>query len=364
MLKSFFGLSLLFLPILFVSCVEDDENVPPVNPPPAEESEVVFNFDDVPYETLSEYNFFDGTLADFQPSRGVLPYDVITPLFSDYAKKSRFVWMPDSVKATYNGDHNILSFQDGTVLIKNFYYENVQPQSAKRVIETRIIFMRNNQWEFAEYVWNDDQTEAYLDLSGSNTDVTFIDDSGTEHYIDYRIPSESECFTCHKLADQAILIGPKPQNLNADYAYTDGVKNQLEKWVEVGYLENNYPANINTTVAWDDPSQLLEDRVRSYLDMNCAHCHRDGSHCDYRPIRLAFEETLIPENIGLCVEPQTFIQPELTYIIAGGNPDRSTLYYRLNSVAVDNRMPLLGRTVVHEEGLQLIYEYINSLDPC
>lgn len=117
-------------------------------------------------------------------------------------------------------------------------------------------------------------------------------------------------------------------------------------------------------VPWDDENQLLEDRVRSYLDMSCAHCHRDGSHCDYRSIRLAWEETINPEALGICVEPQSYVSPELTYIIAGEIPDRSALFYRMYSTSEDTRMPLLGRTLVHKEGIQLIYEYINSLDPC
>ncbi len=363
MLKRIFAV--LAIPLLILSCKKDDDGEDMDDMIPTEErSPVVFEPDSVPYPKLSDYRFYAGEMSELEPAIGVLPYDVISPLFSDYSKKKRFVWMPDSVSALYDGDHDILSFQEGTVLLKNFYYSNVQPGGRTRVIETRMEYLLDGEWQFAEYVWNEEQTEAVLDLGGSFTEVNWIDEKGMNQFVNYRIPAGPECLTCHKIGDVPIPIGPKPQNINQDYNYSDGVKNQLLKWEEVGYLNSVFPVNINTTVAWDDTTQLLTDRVRSYLDMNCAHCHREGSHCDYRPIRLAFEETLDPVNLGYCVEPDEFVAPGLSYIIEGSNPDRSALFYRMNSIDAAERMPLLGRTIRHEEGLDLILEYINSLEPC
>ncbi|MCB0786314.1 MAG: hypothetical protein KDC02_19165, partial [Flavobacteriales bacterium] len=66
---------------------------------------------------------------------------------------------------------------------------------------------------------------------------------------------------------------------------------------------------------------------------------------------------------GLCVPPEDPIQPDMTYIVSAGLPERSMMHFRLASTAVNARMPLLGRTVVHEEGLALITEWIESIDP-
>ena len=55
---------------------------------------------------------------------------------------------------------------------------------------------------------------------------------------DYRIPSDAECFACHKLNEQPTPIGVKPQNLNIDYAYPRGNKNQLLHLLQQGYLES------------------------------------------------------------------------------------------------------------------------------
>jgi len=359
---------LLFVVAILVSCSKDvlDETLPTdLN----EADRLVLDVQDFPFTNLSEYHFFKGPIVQQRPVPGVLPYAPISGLFSDYAHKLRFVWMPQGVSATYNGDERVLDFPDGTVLIKTFYYDHVQPADARRIIETRLLYKRNGAWEFADYVWNAEQTEATFDMTGSFTPVTWTDDNGMQRSINYRVPSVAECQTCHKDNDLPIPIGPKPQNLNSLFPYTDSrpynpsPKNQLQKWAEMGYLQRNFPKNIATTVRWDDPTADLNTRVRSYVDINCAHCHREGSHCDYRPMRFAFHESSDPVNLGVCVPPDDPILPQHTYIVARGSIGRSLLHYRVNSTDEAVRMPLLGRSIVHDEGVALITAWINSLGP-
>jgi uncharacterized repeat protein (TIGR03806 family) len=302
------------------------------------------------------------------PSLGVLPYEPASQLFTDYAHKKRFVWMPNGVKATYEGDGNLLELPVGSAIIKNFYYDNVQPGNVTRIIETRIMIRKADDWIFAEYVWNTQQTEAFLDMNGSNTSITWIDENNiTKSTSSYRIPSVGQCLTCHKSNELAVPIGIKPQNINFDYTYSTGSKNQLTKWIEQGYLENNLPGNIVSTVDYRDTSKPLELRVRSYVDMNCAHCHRNNSHCDYRPMRFAFGETTNLVNMGVCVDTQDMagFPAALSKIVTPGNSNRSMLHYRLNTADPAYMMPLIGRSMIHEEGAALIQEWINSLSgPC
>jgi len=364
--RHFLPLASLFL--LVTSCGSDDDGSDPTSPSgpqdPGTESPVVFEPDALPYPTLSDYQFFVGDLKDMEPAEGVLPYDLITPLFTDYAKKKRFIWMASGSKASYQDDYQVLDFEDGTVLIKNFYYDEVLPDLTRKILETRLLYKVSGAWHFAEYVWNEAQTEAHLDMGGSYLNIEWLE-AGTSKTAHYRVPSEGECLTCHKTGTEAIPLGPKPQNLDKSLAYTDGVKNQLAKWAEVGYLNGNYPLGIDRMVAWDDASQPLDLRLRSYLDVNCSSCHLEGSHCDYRPLRLAWNETAIAENIGVCVEPDEILNSALLYIVAAGNTARSAMHYRMASVEESERMPLLGRSIVHEEGLELLTEYINSFEnPC
>lgn len=362
---------LFIILIIYLSCSSDDPVVYteiPVETPVEEEpvSPVVIDFNAVPfpYARLSEYNFFEGQIKEQRPSYKVIPYDLSSTLFTDYALKKRFVWMPSGSKATYTADGEILDFPSGTVLIKTFYYDNVQPDNSTKLIETRLMIKKNEQWIFANYIWNEQQTEAYLDLNGSFTNISWKQGEEIKN-TNYRIPSGAECFTCHKNNGTAMPIGPKPQNLNRLYNYSGTVQNQLQKLVAEGYLDaSNLPADIVSTIDWTDTGKPIEERVRSYLDINCAHCHREGSHCDYMPMRLAYNETANPANMGVCV-PATLTFSGETYIVAGGSAARSVMHYRLNSTNEAERMPLLGRTVKHTEGVQLIEQWINGIEtPC
>jgi uncharacterized repeat protein (TIGR03806 family) len=360
---------LLFLcAMLFVLSCKKEKPEEPVVPPvisPQDSSGVVFNPSEVPYTNLSTYNFFEGNLADLNPVAGVLPYDVITPLFSNYAHKKRFIWMPVGSSATFENGNSSLNFPDGTILIKNFYYENVLPDNQTKLIETRLMYRIDGVWLFANYVWNSDQTEAIFDNQGSNVPIDWIDENNVTKNVDYRIPNVLECNTCHKSYNTTTPIGTKPQDLNRDFNYADGVFNQMVKWQQVGYLSGNVPTDYQTTVAWDNPSEDLTERVRSYLDMNCSHCHMDGGHCDYRSMRFPFIQTTDPANMGVCIEPDDVVGDQFTHIISSGNVDKSVLHLRLNTTEQTLRMPLLGRTIVHEEAVQLIEDYINALDtPC
>ena len=116
----------LVLTLLMISSCTKDDGYIGVEPDPI--SPVVFNVDSLPYNNLSEYNFFEGAMSDLSPVYGVLPYDLNSALFSDYAKKKRFVWMPKDSSAKYINDYSSLKFPTGTILIKNFYYENVLPE--------------------------------------------------------------------------------------------------------------------------------------------------------------------------------------------------------------------------------------------
>src|SRR5690606_34079227 len=135
----------------------------------------------------------------------------------------------------------------------------------------------------------------------------------------------------------------------------------LEKWEQQGYLQAGWPTNIETVAKWDDPGEAIDRRVRAYLDMNSAHCHSEGGHCAYRPLRLDWNQTTDPVNMGLCVVPEDPIDPSQTYILYAGNSARSMLFFRMNSTDEAVRMPLMGRTVPDEAALQLFADWIDNM---
>ncbi|WP_179375404.1 Ig-like domain-containing protein [Winogradskyella wichelsiae] len=322
---------------------------------------VLYDLDNMPFSALSDYQFFEGDLKNLEPTYGVLPYTLNSTLFSDYAKKKRFLWMPNNTKASFVNENELLDFPVGTILIKNFYYDNVLPDNTTQLIETRLMINKQEGWVFANYVWNTEQSEAVLDMNGSYVDLQWQQAEETKS-VQYRIPSGAECHTCHKVMEIARPIGPKVRNLNLLYNYDDGPRNQLEQLVSFGYLENTLPDEIAKMPNYNDSSVALEERVRAYLDINCAHCHSEETHCAYRPMRFDFSLTEDLTNIGVCVDAETDLGFGLGRIVEPGDDRNSVLFYRINSTEPSNRMPLLSRTIVHIEGVELVEAWINSLE--
>lgn len=368
----FISIILLTVFAAIFSCSEDDKEsdyVPVVSP-------VIVDLSSVPYPKLSDYKFFVGEMKNQIPSLDVIPYEPISSLFSDYADKKRFVWVPKGVKASYNGEDEIVQLPTGSVIIKTFYYDNVLPSNDTKIIETRLMIRKSGEWIFANYVWNDEQTEAFLDMEGSTKAISWIDQNNVVKNVDYRIPNGVQCIVCHKSKGYVdgvytqvnIPIGLKPQNLNKTLNYGSEIKNQLSKWMELGILENfALPTEENTVVNYEDQTKSLNQRVRSYFDINCAHCHSATGHCDYRPLVLTYAETHNNlTNMGVCVSTQDMqnFEPSLSRLVTPGNIERSMLYFRLNTIDETYRMPLHGRAIIHQEGVQLVEDWINSLTGC
>lgn len=357
MTKIFKICSIFIIAVFLSNCTQDnDDNY--------EESPVVLDLSLVPYQKLSDYKFFKGDIKDQEPAFGVIPYEPASQLFTDYAKKKRFIWMPKGSKMSYEADHKLLNFPNKTAIIKNFYYDTMTTGNAKQILETRVMILKNGEWIFAEYQWNEEQTEAFLITTGAFKQISFTQNGETLSTL-YRLPHPTECLTCHKSTSNAIPIGLKPQNLNWSYNYADGTKNQLTKFIEFGYLENNLPNNINSVVDYKDTSKSLELRLRSYLDINCAHCHVDNGDCDYRQhLRLSFNESHDLQKIGVCFDTDEQIDGN-SKIIFPGRPERSVMYLRMEEENDQSiMMPKIGRSLKHVEGLQLLSDYILSLSPC
>ena len=351
--------SLLLIVFVLNSCSSDDDYVA------IETSPVVLNLAEVPYAKLSDYKFFNGEIKNQKPAYGVIPFKPASELFTDYAKKSRFVWLPNGTKANYASDAEILDLPIGSALIKTFYYNQVQPLNTTKIIETRVMIKKDTGWIFAEYVWNDEQTDALRQTQGSTVSISWLNESEAIQTIDYKIPATNDCITCHDVNGESYPIGIKPQNLNNNFNYATGSKNQLSKWISFGYLENNLPATIVSIVDYKDSSKSLDLRARSYFDSNCAHCHRDGGVGENVNIRMAFDKTANPGNMGVCTPPLLQV-PGIVHgsIVSPNNTSQSTLYYMMTTDNTGFRMPRTGTTVKHQEGIQLIEQWINSLPAC
>jgi hypothetical protein len=142
-------------------------------------------------EKLSEYGFFTGPLSHLAPADGVIPYDLNTPLFSNYAEKLRYIKLPAGAAATYNNSAEF-DLPVGTFLIKNFYYPSDFRDASKgrRMIETRIMANTESGWQSWPYIWNDEQTDAAYDPAGETKTITYINAAGKSVTTPYLVPNK------------------------------------------------------------------------------------------------------------------------------------------------------------------------------
>jgi uncharacterized repeat protein (TIGR03806 family) len=341
-------------------------NPPSAAPPPPSAAPVAS--EPGPYERLSEYGLFQGDAGAQRPAAGVIPYDLNSALFSDYAAKYRFVKLPRGSHATYS-DSGVFDFPIGTVIAKTFAYprDARDPSKGQRLIETRILRREADGWVGLPYLWNEAQTDATLELAGGTVDVAWIHTDGRRRTNNYIIPNANQCKGCHKAGDTITPIGPKARNLNRHFAYASGAENQLEHWGRVGALVGApAPAVAPRLAAWDDPKTgSLEARARAWLEINCAHCHNPEGPARNSGLDLLASQTN-PTAYGIFKPPVAAGRGSggRDFDIVPGQPDRSILVYRIDSTDVGVMMPELGKRLVHEEGLALIREWIASMtDP-
>ena len=217
---------------------------------------------DPPPKLLSEYGLFVNT-KDQITVPGVLPYELITSLFSDYADKHRFVYVPKGKIAAYQ-KNSVFSFPVGSVLIKTFSYEPINNQTSRRhLIETRLLIRKDSGWDALTYVWDEEGQEASLVLAGKTVKANYISNDGRELDIRYRVPNKNQCKECHLENESIVPIGPKPRNLNRDYTYLEGTINQLEKWLS-GQVPYDYPDILRKHVEAKQ-IELLFDAFRQIL---------------------------------------------------------------------------------------------------
>lgn len=315
---------------------------------------------------LAHYNLFPDLTNPLsgENSNGV-PYDLTTPLFTDYAHKIRQVFVPPGKQITYNAD--TLVYPVGTIITKTFYYvdNEVNPQSVQ-LMETRLLINRGQYgWMRLPYIW--ENGVATLALGGGVKQVSWIDAQGTQQATDYVIPNINQCSSCHGVQQTDKPLGPEVRRLNSDYNYGSVTENQITHWASVGIMADA-PADPRATAprhpVWDDPTDgSLQERALAYLESNCAHCHNNtGGRGASTGLWLTADQPL-DSHIGICKTPIAAgtAAGGLKYDVIPGDPDNSIMIYRMNSVAPAIKMPELGKSMVHTEGVQLIKDWISTL---
>ena len=291
-------------------------------------------------QTLAEFGFFiDG--AGTKPAPGVIPYRLNTPLWSDGAVKSRFLYLPPGTKAKTRGE-GLLELPVGAALIKSFAFGG-------KLIETRVLLHRADGWVALPYVWNAEQTEAKLALAGKRIELT----TTAGQAISYGVPNKNQCKECHGLAGQVTPIGLKAYNLSASWLTAQFKSGKLDA----------VPKVTRRIPLWEDRANVpVAEAARGYLDANCAHCHNPQGAASNSGLYLGWLVS-DPFQLGVMKRPVAAGRGAgaFEFDVVPGEPDHSILYYRFASLEGGIAMPELGRESRDREAEPVIRGWIAGM---
>ena len=178
---------------------------------------------------------------------------------------------------------------------------------------------------------------------------------------DWYYPSRQQCLECHNARAGGVL-GLKTRQLNRTITYSSGIQdNQLRTWNHLKLLNpalrESQIAALPALAASGDSTRSLEDRARSYLDANCAQCHRPGGTVAYFDAR--YDTPLSQQQLidGPVLIDQGIERPR---VVSPHDIWRSIAYMRANTNG-EIRMPPLARETIDQNGMALLREWILSL---
>jgi uncharacterized repeat protein (TIGR03806 family) len=309
---------------------------------------------------LSQTGAFDVT-RDLAPGKSVIPYDIVVAFWSDGAVKSRWVAVPAAkIKYSATGDW---TFPKGTVFIKTFELPiDAANPGVRRRLETRLLVCDSAGGVYGVvYKWRPDNSDADLLSSGQTEEIPIKTATGEVRHQTWYYPSRPDCLACHNAKTTGVL-GVKARQLNRAFTYPSGVTdNELRAWNHIGLfapqVDDAELANVSTLAAADNEARSVQDRARSYLDANCAQCHRPGgtvANFDARYDTPLEKQELIdgPVLIDQGIDRPRIISPHDVW--------RSIAFMRVNTVD-DIKMPPIARETIDQKAVTLLREWITSL---
>jgi hypothetical protein len=312
------------------------------------------------------------------------PFSPQYPLWSDGAAKRRWVRLPEGA-AIDAQDLSRWDFPIGTRFWKEFSFDGHK-------VETRFLWrVSKEQWVFASYVWNEEQSEASLAPDTGIPNVAEVA-AGKRHSI----PSITECRSCHDSARTEIL-GFDALNLSDDRdpnaphaeALTPGMIT-LRTLTDENLIVPKRTALVSRPPRIEAGSPQARAAL-GYLSTNCGSCHnressiaslglilkhsltdpvgRGGTFLSAEARRAKVE--VPPASAGRCMPALAttagkrghWVVPEAqeaSRIINPGHPESSALVRRVKSRRPSSQMPPLGTVLVDRQAVDLLTSWIQS----
>lgn len=319
-------------------------------------------------QRLSETGLFSDT-ASQTPAAGVRPFEINQPQWQDGATSTHFLALPDKSQVTVFNEpqpvgvlamfNSRLHYPTGTVLAKTITMPAGGPSGAKRdtKIETQLLHFDGRLWRGYSYFWNAEQTDAQL-VSASGMEVTLPGNSQQR----WRIHSRTECLQCHNPWPETTLAFC-PEQLHQPQS---GQSSQWLKLVSEGLVatqdKDRKPVDPLRCVRAALTPLNSDDRIasaRSYLHVNCSHCHQNGAGAGVE-VSLRFQDEPSKMKALDVVPTKGTFGIEDGKIISTVKPARSSLLYRMASSSA-GRMPHIGSREVDFAAFAMVNDWLKTL---
>jgi putative heme-binding domain-containing protein len=330
---------------------------------------------------LSETGLFTD-VAKRVPASGVYRFDVNAEHWCDHAVSERLVAVPGEETVVYHAQPvetpgsmftRVMNFPKDTAFVRTLSLDMKHGDSGtRRPIETQVLHFDGREFRAYSYAWNDGGTDADLIPAEGTEKRLEIEDSnapGGKRLQTWVFASRTQCLQCHNPWSNHTLAFNTLQ-LNRERNHTRGSMNQLDMLRELrllvpaeqgnglspGSRKNQSPPK--PLVDPYDTANGLTDRARSYLHVNCSHCHRFGGGGNAN-FELKYDAALEQHVFGARPTLGSFGIADAA-VVAPGNPYRSVMYYRMAKVG-RGHMPHLGSELIDDRGLRLVHDWITQL---
>jgi uncharacterized repeat protein (TIGR03806 family) len=304
-----------------------------------------------PPQWLSETRAFQN-VADLTANEAFFAYDLNVPFWSDGAVKRRWIFLPAGKKIQFSPT-NEWTFPAGTLFMKQFDFET--PNDRTQRLETRFtVVTATGGVVGVTYRWRNNTnaelqvTNSLIALAGRKTQPWYV-------------PSREDCVTCHTPLNGGVL-GVNTRQLNRRRASLNGgSENQLVVWRRRGMFVKDdapfVPSDFASLAEATDENASITHRARSWLDVNCANCHRPGGTVATFDAR--FDTPLSQQGLvnGLILIDEGI---DSARVIAPNDVWRSILLLRVNT-REPFKMPPIARECVDTAAVALLRRWIESL---